>query len=141
MGEILNTTNTVIAIITGCISIISSIAGVLGKKNSALYISQYESPRIQAQVREWWSGFSLIWRIWLGIFFSIFFTVTATVVADALINGGVAAYLSGTQHGFVEPDFSNSVVFIISAIFGMLFGVSAGVSIATGEGTEFFRPR
>ena len=43
MENILTTTNTIIAIIVGCISIIGSIAGVLGKRSSALRRSEEET--------------------------------------------------------------------------------------------------
>jgi hypothetical protein len=140
MGDILNTTNTIISIIVGCITIIGSIAGILGKKGAALRRSQHESPQVQAAIQEKWSGFSLIWRIWLGVFFGIIFTVIGTVVADGLINIFYALYISSTQHIVSPPDFSNSTVFIIAAIFGVSFGITGAVNAAAGrEGVYVYR--
>ena len=136
MENILTTTNTIIAIIVGCISIIGSIAGVLGKRNSALRRSQSAPVLVQEQIQEKWNGFSLIWRIWLGIFVGVFGTVVCTVAADLLISIGISVYYS-TQQINTQPDFLNSTVLIIAAIFGITSGITGGVNAATGRDTGY----
>jgi hypothetical protein len=131
MGDILNTTNTVIAIIVGCITIFGTIGGILTRRSSALRKSQNQPVQIQVEIEERWTGFALIWKIWLGVFMGIFGTVIATVVADGVINIFTALYIN-TQHATsVLPDFSSPTVFIISAIFGVMFGITMGVGAAT----------
>ena len=132
MENLLTTTNTIIAIIVGCISIIGSIAGVLGKRSSALRRSQAAPAPVQVEVQEKWSGFSLIWRIWLGVFAGVFGTVVCTAAADILISIGLSVYYS-TQQIDVQPDFVNSTVLIIAAIFGITSGITGGVNAATGR--------
>ena len=136
MENILTTTNTVIAIIVGCISIIGSIAGVLGKRSSALRRSQAAPAPVQVEVQEKWSGFSLIWRIWLGVFAGVFGTVVCTAAADILISIGLSIYYSMQQID-AQPDFFSSTVLIIAAIFGIMCGITGGVNAATGRETGY----
>jgi hypothetical protein len=134
MGDILNTTNTIIAIIVGCISICGTIGGILTKRRSVLQKSQGQPDQKQAEIVERWTGFALLWKIWLGIFMGIIGTVIATVVADGIINIFIAIYLNTQQHtASAAPDFSNPTVFIIAAIFGVMFGMTMGVSAAIGD--------
>jgi hypothetical protein len=136
MENLLTTTNTIIAIIVGCISIIGSIAGVLGKRSSALRRSEAAPVPVQVEVREKWSGFSLIWRIWVGVFAGVFGTVVCTAAADILISIGFAVYYS-TQQIDVQPDFLNPTVLIIAAIFGIMAGITGGVNAAIGRDTAY----
>lgn len=136
MENLLTTTNTIIAIIVGCISIIGSIAGVLGKRSSALRRSEAAPVPVQVEVREKWSGFSLIWRIWVGVFAGVFGTVVCTAAADILISIGLSVYYS-TQQIDVVPDFLNPTVLIIAAIFGIMSGITGGVNAAIGRDTAY----
>jgi len=133
MGDIFNTTNTIVSIVAGLVTIFGVIAGVLKKRQTALSASQYQPPQVQMQIQEKWSGLGLIWRTWMGILLGIVFAVMFTVIPDAVINGFIAGYNSIQTHGFTNPDFSNPVVFTICAIFGVSIGLTVAIGIVTGR--------
>jgi hypothetical protein len=133
MGDFFNTTNTIVSIIAGLVTIFGAIAAVLKKRQTALSASQYQPLPVQIQIQEKWSGLGLIWRIWMGILLGIVFAVMFTAVPDGIINIFMAVINSMQTHGFTNPDFSNPVVFAICAIFGVSMGITVAVGVATGR--------
>ncbi len=133
MGDIFNTTNTMVSIVAGLVTIFGAIAGVLKKRQTVLSASQYQPPQVQMQIQEKWSGLGLIWRTWMGILLGIVFAVAFTVIPDAVINGFIAGYNNIQTQGFTNPDFSNPLVFAICAIFGVSVGLTVAIGIVTGR--------
>jgi hypothetical protein len=133
MGDIFNTTNTIVSIIAGLVTIFGAIAGVLKKRQTVLRTSQYQPPQVQTQIKEDWSGLELIWRTWMGILLGSVFAVMFTVIPDFVINGFIAAYNGIQTHGFANLDLSNPVVFTICAIFGVSMGLTVAIGIVTGR--------
>lgn len=142
MGDILNTTNTIVSIIGTTITILVTVAGVLHKRRTVLRRSEQQPQQVQVEVQEQWSGIGLIWRIWLATLLGIVFTVMFTAVPDFVINMAIFAYremqlpIDSPLHFSDRPDFSNPVVFIICAIFGVSVGITVAVGIATGRTTS-----
>ena len=133
MGDIFNTTNTIVSIIAGLVTIFGAIAGVLKKRQTVLSTRQYQPPQVQMQIQEHWNGLELIWRTWMGILLGSVFAVMFTVIPDILVNVFIAGYNSIQTHRFTNPDFSNPVVFTLCAIFGVSMGLTVAIGIVTGH--------
>jgi hypothetical protein len=137
MGDFLTTTNTIVSIIGTTITILGAIAGVLHKRRTVVRQSEQQPQPVQVAVQEQWSGIGLIWRTWLALLFGLVFAVMFTAVPVFVIN----LFLYGIQqiqHPVTDattppPDFSNPVVFILCAIFGVSIGITVAVGIATGQ--------
>jgi Na+/H+ antiporter NhaD/arsenite permease-like protein len=139
MGDFLTTTNTIVSIIGTTITILGAVAGVLHKRRTVVRESEQQPQPVQVAVQEQWSGIGFIWRIWLALLFGLVFAVMFTAVPVFVIN----LFLYGIQqiqHPVTEattppppPDFSNPVVFLLCALFGVSIGITVAVGIATGR--------
>jgi hypothetical protein len=130
MGDYLNSTNVIIGIVAGLVTIFGPIVGVLNKRQTALKTIESQPPNVQIEIRERWSVLGLIWRTWMGILLGIVFAVMFTVVPDFVINGFIAGINNMQTHGFSGPDLSNPVVFAICAILGVSVGISVALGVA-----------
>ena len=130
MGDFLNSTNVMIAIIAGLVTIFGTIVGVLKRRQTALKTIDYQHPEVQIEIREWASVPGIIWRTWMGILFGLVFAVMFTVIPDFVINGFMTVINNMQTDGFARTDFSNPIVFAICAIFGVSIGISAALTMA-----------
>jgi hypothetical protein len=130
MAGFLTSTNVMIGIVAGLITIFGTIVGVLRRRQTALKTIDYQRPEVQIEIREWLSVPGIIWRTWMGILFGLVFAAMFTVVPDFVITGFMTVINNMQTDRFAQMDFSNPILFAICAIFGVSIGISAALTMA-----------
>lgn len=154
--DILTNVNTIVSIIVGCTTTISTIIAAIAKRGSVQRTIENPSTPIDIRIRleDQWSGGSFIARIINGVIGSVLVAVIMTLVVTFLVNFFLAwpvvihdmSTLSSASNypqaqGVFQHmlsimgqilSFTNPVALIIGAVVGLLVGISMGVSTISG---------
>lgn len=130
MGDFLNSTNVIIGIVAGLVTIFGPIVGVLKRRQTALKTVEYQPPQVQIEIRERWSVLGLIWRTWMGILFGLFFATMFTVVPGIFIFVLISYGLPAVTHVTLDARDAFTIAFTIAAIFGVSIGITVALGVA-----------
>ncbi|GCE29378.1 hypothetical protein KDA_48620 [Dictyobacter alpinus] len=154
--DTLNNINVLISIITGCITIITTVASALSKSKSVQTRLQDASIPVNVRIslQDQWSGWGLFARMLNGIIRGGLAAVVSTLVAIFIVNfffvfqthialmkefsnaansQDASNVFNAALTNFQQVlSFSNPVAITIGLIVGLLVGVSTGISTVTG---------
>lgn len=131
MGDFLNSTNVIIGIVAGLVTIFGPIVGVLARRQTALKTIEYQPPQVQIAMRERWSVLGLIWRTWMGILLGLFFATMFTIIPGIFLSVLIGYGLPIVTHSTLDPRDAFTIAFAIAAIFGVSIGITVAVGVAT----------
>jgi hypothetical protein len=131
MEDFLNSTNVIIGIVAGLVTIIGPIVGLLKRRQTALKMIDYQPLQVQMEIRERWSVLRLIWRTWMGILFGLFFAIMFTLVPGIFIYVFIINGLPYVTHVTYDVHNAFTIAFTIAAIFGVSIGISVALGIIT----------